>query len=100
MPSTVTPQLVVAEQAGLHVTPMNGRIQFELATATAGDRPLNVEIRVDGSHVATADIVPGAQQKLDYLWSQPGSAFLELSSGAVTGKSLRVTLPSATSSSQ
>lgn len=94
------PQLVVAEEAGLHVTPMNGRIQFELTTATAGDRPLNVEIRVDGSHVATADIVPGAQQKLDYLWSQPGTAFLELSSGAVTGKSLRVTLPSATPNTQ
>jgi hypothetical protein len=87
------PQLVVAEEAGVHVTPVNGRIQFELATAAA-DRALNVEIRVDGSHVATADVVPGVHQELDYLWSQPGTAFLELSAAAVSGKSLRVTLKS------
>jgi hypothetical protein len=86
--------LVVAEEAGLHVTPVNGRIQFELAAATA-DKPLNVEIRVDGSHVATADVVPGVQHELDYLWSQPGTAFLELSAASVTGKSLRVTLKGA-----
>jgi hypothetical protein len=87
-------QLVVAQEAGVHVIPVNGRIQFELASTTTGDRPLNVEIRVDGSHVATADVVPGAQQQLDYLWSQPGTAFLELSSGPMSGGALRVTLKS------
>jgi hypothetical protein len=85
------PQLVVANEAGIHVTPSNGRIQFELAAAFSGARPLNVDIRVDGVRVATADIVPGVPQDFDYLWKQPGTAFLEVSTPGIVGQSLRVT---------
>ncbi len=84
-------QLVVSSEAGLHVTPLNGRIQFELAAAGPVDRSLPVEIRVDGVHVATTAVVPGVPREFDYLWSQPGSAFLELSTPAPFGPTFRIT---------
>ena len=72
-------QFVVAEQAG------SARHADERTDSVrAGQRPRRStaerQIQVDGSHVATADIVPAPSRKLDYLWSQPGTAFLELSS--------------------
>ena len=86
-------QLVVRSEAGIHVTPVNGQVKFEMASASSADRPMNVEIRVDGVHVATADVVPGVPREFDYLSSGPGAAFLELSTPG-SGQSLRITTKS------